>query len=331
MTNFPQLIKISVIIPVFNGANTISKTLDSVLGQTYQNWEIVVVNDGSTDETLDTLRQYQHIHPELGERFRILSFANAGVSISRNRGIAVARGEYIAFLDADDLWTPEKLEDQWGALQKDPRSAVAYSFTERIDEQGKLLGERMARCYEGDVYTELLELNFVASGSNPLVKRSALDAVGEFKQDLHWAEDWDLWLRLARQFNFVCVPKFQVLYRKRSSSASNNISMMAQQACKIIKREIQLCPDRFSTKIRNRAFFHIYEYLIFKAIERPLTRSKGKTALGLLLKLLRYNPNFLNKRRKTLVIIIAKIIIALIWPRLGDRRWTSAPLPPSSS
>ncbi len=125
-------VTISVIIPVFNGAETIAETLDSVLAQTWPNWEIIVVNDGSTDSTLAILEAYQQQHPELDDRFQLLNFMNSGVSLSRNRGLAVARGDYIAFLDGDDLWTPGKLQRQWQALQDTPTAAVAYSFTQNL-------------------------------------------------------------------------------------------------------------------------------------------------------------------------------------------------------
>ena len=317
-------VRISVVIPVFNGAETIRETLDSVLAQTWQDWEIIVVNDGSTDDTLAVLAQYQQQHPDLGDRFRVLSFENAGVSTSRNRGIAAAQAEYIAFLDADDLWTPEKLAGQWQALQDTPTATVAYSFTAWIDETGSPLPNKFTNHCDGAVHEALLFQDFVASGSNPLIHKSALEVVGEFDPELHHAEDWDLWLRLAHQFYFVCVPEIQILYRKRSVSASSNVQLMARQSLKIIRRELDhphlTLPDGSRNKVfRNKVLGNRYQYLMFKSIERPLNRPKGWMCLGFLLQVLRYDRRFL-KRRKTLAIIVAKILVALVWPPLGDRR-----------
>ncbi|MCF3623160.1 glycosyltransferase family 2 protein, partial [Planktothrix agardhii] len=116
--------KISVIIPVYNGEKTIQKTIESVLQQTWQDFELIVINDGSQDATLEILSSIQD------PRLRILSYSNAGLASSRNRGITEATGEYISFLDADDLWTPDKLEAQFQALEEHPEAAVAYSWTD---------------------------------------------------------------------------------------------------------------------------------------------------------------------------------------------------------
>ncbi|WP_353260056.1 glycosyltransferase family 2 protein [Prochlorothrix hollandica] len=310
---------ISVIIPAFNGAGTLPETLDSVLAQTWTHWEMILVDDGSTDKTLAVVESYRQRHGELGDRLRVLSFANAGVSISRNRGLAVAQGQYISFLDADDLWTPGKLERQLRALQAQPQAALAYSFTAWIDEQGRPLREQIAQRCEGEVYGALLLRDFIASGSNPLICRSALESVGGFDPDLHPAEDWDMWLRLARRYPFVCVPQADVLYRKRSGSASSNVVVMARQSFNIIERELHSPGDRLPSDFGNQVLASRYQYLLFKTIERPLTRAKGWMGLGFLLQLLRYDRRFL-RRGKTLAIVLAKLLLALVWPQ-GEARF----------
>jgi hypothetical protein len=311
-------VTISVIIPVFNGAETIAETLDSVLAQTWQSWEIVVVNDGSTDATQAILEHYQQTHPTLGDRFRVLNFTNSGVSLSRNRGVAVARGEYIAFLDGDDLWTPQKLERQWQALQDTPEADVAYSFTAWIDLEGNPLPGGITKKHSGNVYEALLCQDFIGSGSNPLIRRSTLAGVGEFAPDLHSAEDWDLWLRLARQLAFVCVPERDVLYRKRPGSASDNIGMMHQQSLRIVERELHTPGYIFPPRFWNKVLGNRFQYLLFKCLEYPLSPAKGLQALGFLLQVLHYDPGFV-KRGKTFGIVIVKILVAIVCPRLGDR------------
>jgi glycosyltransferase involved in cell wall biosynthesis len=114
---------ISVIIPVYNGEKTIKETIEAVLNQTFSDFELIVINDGSQDSTLDIVSSIQEA------RIKVFSYPNAGQAISRNRGLSHACGEFIAFLDADDLWTPDKLEAQLKALQANPQAGVAYSWT----------------------------------------------------------------------------------------------------------------------------------------------------------------------------------------------------------
>src|SRR5574338_867068 len=119
---------ISVILPVYNGEKTIQETIESVLQQTFEDFELIIINDGSQDATLHQVSTLSDA------RIKVFSYPNAGVSASRNRGIAQAEGEYIAFIDADDLWTPDKLGAQFKTLQTNPQVAVAYSWTNWIDE-----------------------------------------------------------------------------------------------------------------------------------------------------------------------------------------------------
>src|SRR3569832_167033 len=112
---------VSVIIPVYNGEKTIQYTIESVLKQTCSDFELLVINDGSQDSTLELVSSFQD------DRLKVLSYPNAGLAASRNRGIASASGEYLSFIDADDLWTPNKLDSQLKALQENTEAAVAYS------------------------------------------------------------------------------------------------------------------------------------------------------------------------------------------------------------
>src|SRR5919199_14579 len=152
---------ISVIIPVFNGEKTIQKTIESVLTQTVTDFELLVINDGSQDGTLEIVERIQDV------RIKVFSYPNAGPSTSRNRGISHATSEYISFIDADDLWTPDKLEAQLKALQENPKAAVAYSWTDYIDESSQLLKRGGYMTVNGDVYPQLLLIDFIANGSNP--------------------------------------------------------------------------------------------------------------------------------------------------------------------
>ncbi|WRH68471.1 MAG: glycosyltransferase family A protein [Planktothrix sp. GU0601_MAG3] len=149
---------ISVVIPAYNAENTIQETINSVLNQTFEDFEIIVINDGSTDSTLNIVSGIN------APRIKIFSYPNSGAAVSRNRGFAVATGEYIALLDADDLWTPNKLESQYQALQTNPQAAVAYSWTDYIDQSGTFLLSGTHQTFNGDVYPQLLVHNFLENG-----------------------------------------------------------------------------------------------------------------------------------------------------------------------
>ena len=198
---------ISVVIPAYNAAKTISETIDSVRRQTFTDFELIVINDGSSDHTAEL------VNAVADDRLRLFSYENGGAAIARNRGIDHVSGEFIAFLDADDLWTPDKLELQLEALQKHPKAGVAYSWTTHMSQDGKVFYASSSVSFEGDVYSELLVSNFLTNGSNPLIRRVAIESVGGFDPSLVSGEDWEYWLRLAAQWPFAVVPKRQIFYR----------------------------------------------------------------------------------------------------------------------
>ena len=176
---------ISVIVPVFNGEKTISETIRSILNQTFQDLEILIINDGSTDNTLEILSEFED------ERIKIFSYENGGLPVARNRGIEQSSGDFVTFLDADDLWEPEKLEEQLKSLRHNPKAGVSYSWTSFIDENSQFLYAWEPVYYSGDVYPDLLLRNFISSGSNIMIKRSVIEKAGYFDPNLKSVEDWD--------------------------------------------------------------------------------------------------------------------------------------------
>lgn len=211
---------ISVIIPIYNAEATILETIESIQQQTFFDWEIVAIDDGSTDGTLELLYSIKD------ERIKIFAYENSGVAVARNRGIANARGEYIAFLDADDLWTPNKLKSQLAALQDNQTAGVAYSWTYDLYQDrssSKVLFPCEPTYFTGDVHSQLLIKNFLASGSNPLIRRKVIESVGEFDPACVPCEDWDFYLRLAAHCFFVLVPEHQIIYRQSSNTGSSQV------------------------------------------------------------------------------------------------------------
>ncbi len=297
---------ISVIIPVYNGEKTIKNTIDSVLNQTFTDFELIVVNDGSQDSTLAVLNEIQNA------RIRVFSFPNSGVSASRNRGLAEAEGEFISFLDADDLWTPDKLESQLKALEKNPQAAVAYSWSDWIDESGQFLRAGGHITVNGKAYEKLLLRDFVESGSNPLIRRKALEEVGTFDESLAFAEDWDLWLRLAARYEYVAVPSPQILYRISPESASFNVWKMEAGSLNVIERHFAQAPESLQ-HLKREILGSRYKYLMFKAIEGNLERKKGFAAVRFLWQAIRYDSSML-RRVKIMTIVLVKIAAAIVLP-----------------
>jgi len=266
---------ISVIIPVYNGEKTIRKTINSVLNQTYQNLEIIVINDGSLDLTLNVVYSIKD------SRLKVFSYENSGVSTSRNRGIERASGQFISFLDADDIWTPEKLEQQLKALQANPQVSVACSWVDYIDENGDFFRHGNHITMNGNVYEQMLIQNILENGSNPLIRRQALINVGKFDQSLKFAEDWDMWLRLASRYDFVTVPYAHVLYRISSYSISTNVLEMEKASLNFIEQAFNQAPLSLQyLKIKSLAT--LYHYLTFKSLESPSGQKNGMIAMRFL-------------------------------------------------
>jgi glycosyltransferase involved in cell wall biosynthesis len=296
---------ISVVIPVYNGEKTIRQTLESVLNQTFTDFEVIVINDGSQDATLEIVANIAD------PRLKVFSYPNAGQAASRNRGLSQARGEFIAFLDADDLWTSDKLEAQLRVLQENPQAAVAYSWSDCIDESGNFLREASHRTVNGDVYAKLLLTDFLDNGSNPLIRRQAITEVGGFDESLPPAEDWDMWLRLAARYHFVAVPYPQVLYRQSANSESSNVLRLELACLRVIKRTFTQAPDSLQ-HLKKPSLANLYKYLIFKCFEGDPERWRGRVAARFLWSAVRHDPFLLRSR--VLWKVLFKIGIMMLLP-----------------
>ncbi len=187
-------------------------------------------------------------------------YENGGLSVARNRGITRASGEYIAFLDADDLWTSDKLELQLKALQQHSEAGVAYSWTYFMNEQGTSSYLGVSMFFEGDVQANLLVNNFIASGSNPLIRRQAIESVGDFDPDCAGCADWDYWLRLSAKWHFVVVPKHQIFYRQSSGSmSSTKVKHMEDDGLRVIEKTFQTVPAELKF-LKNQSLAWFYQY-----------------------------------------------------------------------
>jgi glycosyltransferase involved in cell wall biosynthesis len=219
---------VSVIIPAYNAARTVERTLNSVLNQTYTNLEIIVVDDGSTDETPLLIQRMA----DLDHRIKLLRKANSGVSSARNYGIQSARGEFIALLDADDLWHPAKLAKQLTAM-RDP-IAVIYCWSRVIDNQDRVLYDLAPCSLRGDVYTALITTNFLHS-STLLIRRSCIEEVGGYDQAMSYCEDFKFNLELAERYDFDVIPEFLSAYRLHEGGLHTNFDALLDAHKVVVK------------------------------------------------------------------------------------------------
>ena len=247
---------ISVIIPAYNADRTILETIESVQNQTFTDFEIIVINDGSTDRTLEVLQSVSD------DRLKIFTYENSGASTARNRGFDCAAGEYLTFIDADDLWAPDKLELQLAALREHPEAGVAYSWTIFMQEEkdgSRSLHAGEPVLHQGDVHAELLICNFIASGSNILMRKQLIDQVGLFDTNLARTEDWDYYLRLAANSSFIVVPKLQIYYRRSSNSKSSNVSKVKEGCLTVLDKAYRSAPKELQ-HLKPRSLAWVYRY-----------------------------------------------------------------------
>jgi glycosyltransferase involved in cell wall biosynthesis len=213
---------VSVVIPTYNYGRFIAEAIESALGQTLTALEIVVVDDGSTDDTETVLGQF-------GDRIRQIRQSNKGVSAARNRGIEETKGDLIAFLDADDTWEPTKLETQSKRFAADAEVGLVHCGMREFDSE---TGETLDMHLDGgelDVAENLLMWNgpvVVGPGCTIMVSRKAFDEVGGFDPRLKCGEDWDLCYRIARRYKVGFVPEPLVNYRIHGAAAHHNVENM---------------------------------------------------------------------------------------------------------
>lgn len=199
---------VSVVIPAYNAAAYIERAVDSVLQQTFSDYEVIVVDDGSTDDTSHRLAHY-------GSRIRYLFQENQERSAARNHGILNSKGRFIAFLDADDYWHPDKLSKQLGLVARHPEVALVYSWAQCFVGDRKLprvLGQDFASTGGLDVFRGLL-LGKSLPALTVLADRSAVIQAGLFDREIAIIEDWDLWLRLTMHGEVAVVPEVLAYYR----------------------------------------------------------------------------------------------------------------------
>jgi len=207
---------VSVVIPTYNRASYILDAIESVALQTYTDIEIIVVDDGSADQTSDLLQ------PLIAAgKIHYIYQDNQGVSSARNHGIRLARGKYIAFLDSDDIWDSSKLDVQTAFLDSNLEVAMIHNSFSRVDIDGTLLGSRDTSRISGWVYPDiLLDWSVLIPPSCVMVRKSVLNETGGFDENLRWGEDIDLWRRIAKRYPIGVIPEYFTTMRVHGENVS---------------------------------------------------------------------------------------------------------------
>jgi glycosyltransferase involved in cell wall biosynthesis len=254
---------ISIIIPTYNSERFVEKTIKSALQQTFQDFELIIVDDCSTDNTVKVIEAIA----DGDRRIKIFTHTtNVGIAANRNRGIAKASGQYVAFLDHDDLWLSEKLAMQLTALEQSPRAAVAYSWIDLIDEDGQYLRQHLRPRYTGYIYKNLLVTNFLVTASNPLIRMNCLKSIGEFDETIYGSDDWELLTRLAKNYEFILVKECHIKYRVFRGSGTYNFRKFEEGKLRAVTKVFSQT-DESLKPLKRQALGSFYLYLSFKSLD----------------------------------------------------------------
>jgi glycosyltransferase involved in cell wall biosynthesis len=259
---------VSVIIPTYNRIKYVSAAIDSVLQQDFTDYELILVDDGSTDQTRDLVRD------KYGSRLSYHYQTNRGRSVARNYGASIARGTYLAFLDSDDYWHPRKLSEQvdYFIKEKNPKLALVCCSVMQIDENGEFQRNRPIGRHphlkEYDLEAFFYSQIVYASPSNALLKRDCFEMVGGYDPDLEYGEDWDLIIRLRARWNFGYINKPLLFYRSRSIFEQDlpeacEIDFFLEQNLMVLRKSYNLLSDTAVERVKPRMESMLYQRAAF--------------------------------------------------------------------
>lgn len=243
--------KVSIIIPTYNHAQFLVEAASSVMAQTYCDWEAIIIDDGSTDNTVEVADSFHD------PRICYIYQKNRGLSTARNTGLRRATGEFVALLDADDVWEPTFLERMVSTLSTHATAGAGYCGFRYVDVEGSLLKQAICKVVSPDEFRNELMLNGNwLCPCSVVVRRSAYDAVGPFDESLRACEDFDMWLRMSQDHLFVGVPEILVRYRRSGNNMSDDPDRMSQARRSVLGRylgNLNTPPETWSESKRRKA------------------------------------------------------------------------------
>ena len=247
---------VSIVIPAYNAERYISETIQSVVKQSYLNWELIVIDDGSTDDTGEQVKAFLN-DPRISYHFK----RNEGVSVARNTGFGMSKGSFLAYLDADDIWKPDRLQKILEKFKEDPELGLVHTYVQEIDSQSNLM-DRVHKGKEGFILESLLLWNGcnIPAPSSILVKRAVVEQVGGFSPELSTAADQEFFFRVAASFKVGMVKEILGLYRMHDHNMHKNIQHMEEdhlKAYQLAGKENLFGSQQF----RRRCFANLYYIL----------------------------------------------------------------------
>jgi glycosyltransferase involved in cell wall biosynthesis len=277
--------KVSVIIPAYNAAPYTVEAIESVLNQTFKDFEIIVVDDGSTDNTKELLQPYVD-----DCRINYIYKENGGASSARNMGIRASKGQYIACLDCDDLWLPEKLEICTEFLENNPKIGLVYTRVFFIDSHGNNVGTSGGRCKSGMIFEKLIVKNFIMN-STPVVKKECFTKVGLFDESVFHPADWDMWLRISEHYPIIYLDKILTKYRIRESRYfERNIEHAKSEIFRVLEKTFRL-RTYLPKKLKRKAISNV-SFESAKAYARKLNLKNARKEAFKAVKLCPYNVKY---------------------------------------
>ncbi len=308
--------KVSVIIPLYNAEKYIGRTLQSVLSQTYDNLEIIIVDDESPDNSVKICKQFTD------SRIKILHQKNRGLPGSRNTGIRYASGDYIAFIDADDIWLPEKLAKHIAHLESNPDVGISFSRSAFIDETDKPLGVFQITKLQDITPLDIFCRSPIGNGSAAVFKKAVFedikfqDNIYGYVEDYYFddtfglSEDIECWVRIAIQTNwkFAGIAQPLTLYRINSNGLSANLQQMINYREKVFEKTSYYAPEEMARWIKPARAYHL-RYIARRAV----TINKGIFALKLMCRsIANYWPIIIEDFRRTFETIAAAILLCVV-------------------
>lgn len=243
--------RVSVVIPAYNKANLTIRTVKSVLNQTYENIEIIVVDDGSTDDTKVQLQLF-------GGRIHYIYKQNGGASSARNIGIKQATGEYIALIDCDDIFCPEKISKSVACLEKQNDCGFVYTGAHFINSDDNIISrsEISNSCFSGWISSKLILRNFICN-STVVVKKECFEKVGFFDEKIFMPADWDMWLRISENYKAAYVNERLTCYRLTGSYIASNMEEAIKEECYVLDKAF-IRNDNLSRKLKRKCLSNVY-------------------------------------------------------------------------
>jgi glycosyltransferase involved in cell wall biosynthesis len=260
---------VSILIPTYNRAALLTKAIQSVLSQTYSEFELIIIDDASTDHTAAIVENF---HDSRIHYLRLNQ--NGGVSAARNAGLKVCRGDYIAFLDSDDEWVPQKLEQQLQLFQNSAEQVGVIYSTIKVINGDNIYQKKNQGSITGSIYENLLYQNFVGTPSSVIVKKNCFTPGIFFDPSLRCCEDWDVWLQIARQWQFACITEPLIIYREHDDTqrGSTNSHAIVEGHLRFLQRHHTpeflthiLKMGTFSAKQKADYLMNIARRLVFHA------------------------------------------------------------------